>query len=90
MAPLVKALCNDVSMITKVCVTAQHRSMLDQVLDIFDIKPDYDLNLMMNSQSLEQLSTRILLAISEVLEEMVPDLVLGMVCTTPAKSRVDA
>ena len=76
MAPLVKALCNDVSMITKVCVTAQHRSMLDQVLDIFDIKPDYDLNLMMNSQSLEQLSTRILLAISEVLEEMVPDLVL--------------
>lgn len=76
MAPVVKELKNELTLEVKVCVTAQHRSMLDQVLDIFDIKPDYDLDLMKNSQTLEQLSSRILLAISEVLDEMMPDLVL--------------
>lgn len=59
-----------------VCVTAQHREMLDQVLDFFEITPDYDLNLMQKGQSLNQLSSRILFAIDEVLENENPDLVL--------------
>jgi len=61
---------------TRVCVTAQHREMLDQVLDFFDIKPDYDLNLMKNNQSLFDLSARILTNLSPVLQSYQPDLVL--------------
>jgi UDP-N-acetylglucosamine 2-epimerase (non-hydrolysing) len=60
----------------KVCVTAQHREMLDQVLDFFEIYPDYDLDLMQKGQSLNQLSARILAAIDSVLEEFQPNLVL--------------
>jgi UDP-N-acetylglucosamine 2-epimerase (non-hydrolysing) len=60
----------------KICVTAQHREMLDQVLDFFEITPDYDLNLMQKEQTLNQLSSRILFAIDEVLENEKPDLVL--------------
>ncbi len=52
MAPLVKAFENEPTIESKVCVTAQHREMLDQVLDFFEIKPDYDLNLMKPNQNL--------------------------------------
>ena len=60
----------------KVCVTAQHREMLDQVLDFFDIVPDYDLNLMQHNQTLNILSANILSKIDEVLTAVKPDLVL--------------
>lgn len=60
----------------KVCVTAQHRHMLDQVLNFFEIQPDYDLNLMASNQSLNQLSAKILQGIDAVLEEIKPDIVL--------------
>jgi len=61
---------------TRVCVTAQHREMLDQVLDFFEIKPDYDLNLMRKGQNLFELSARILTSLQSVLQEYQPDLVL--------------
>ncbi|WP_299667498.1 non-hydrolyzing UDP-N-acetylglucosamine 2-epimerase [uncultured Polaribacter sp.] len=76
MAPLVKSLLKNRELNTKVCVTAQHRKMLDQVLDFFKIIPDYDLNLMKKNQSLNELSARILVAIDKVLLEFEPDLVL--------------
>ena len=60
----------------KVCVTAQHREMLDQVLDFFEIVPDYDLDLMQPNQTLNGLSARILSRIDEVLTIENPDLVL--------------
>lgn len=60
----------------KVCVTAQHREMLDQVLDFFEIVPDFDLNLMTKNQSLNALSGRIFTEMDKVLEEFKPDLVL--------------
>jgi UDP-N-acetylglucosamine 2-epimerase (non-hydrolysing) len=59
-----------------VCVTAQHREMLDQVLDFFEITPDFDLDLMTPNQSLNILSSRILAAFDEVLKSVKPDLVL--------------
>lgn len=61
---------------TKVCVTAQHREMLDQVLDFFEIVPDFDLNLMVENQGLNLLSANILFKIDELLESEIPDLVL--------------
>lgn len=76
MAPLFRELQNQVTLETKVCVTAQHRTMLDQVLDIFGIIPEYDLNLMSDSQTLEGLSARILESMSKVLDEYQPDIVL--------------
>jgi len=60
----------------KVCVTAQHREMLDQVLDFFEIIPDYDLNIMQPNQTLNGLSANILIKIDEVLQDVKPDLVL--------------
>src|SRR6187402_2934891 len=60
----------------KVCVTAQHRQMLDQVLDFFEIIPDYDLDLMQANQSLNQLSSRILNAVDSVLTDFLPNYVL--------------
>lgn len=75
MAPLYLAL-KSTNHITKVCITAQHREMLDQVLDFFEIIADYDLNLMQKGQSLNQLSSKILFAIDDVLEIEKPDLVL--------------
>ena len=60
----------------EVCVTAQHREMLDQVLDFFEITPDYDLNIMKPNQSLNELSSRIFMKMDEVLTAAVPDLVL--------------
>ena len=76
MCPLVKALEADDRFESIVCVTAQHREMLDQVLRIFDVHPDYDLDIMKKSQSLSQITTRILDGIAPVLEKEQPDIVL--------------
>ena len=61
---------------TIVCVTGQHREMLDQVLTIFDIKPDYDLNIMRQGQDLYDVTARVLTGMRDVLEECCPDVVL--------------
>ncbi len=76
MAPLVRACKENKAIETLVCVTAQHREMLDQVLDFFQIKPDIDLDLMQANQSLNQLSARIIQSIDTVLEKEQPDWVL--------------
>ena len=76
MAPVVKALQDENHFEVRVCVTGQHREMLDQVLLFFKITPDYDLNLMQANQTLNELSARILKNIDPVLEEFLPDLVL--------------
>lgn len=76
MAPLVKMLDNDPYFSSSVCVTAQHREMLDQVLDIFNIEPKYDLNLMTKNQSLSQLTSKMITKITDVLEKDKPDIVL--------------
>lgn len=86
MAPVVKALQENNSLEAKVCVTAQHREMLDQVLELFKIKPDYDLNLMTSSQTLAEISTKALNGVFGILQEWKPDLVLvhGDTTTTAA------
>jgi UDP-N-acetylglucosamine 2-epimerase (non-hydrolysing) len=61
---------------TIVCVTGQHREMLDQVLEIFEIKPDYDLNIMQQGQDLYDVTSRVLLGMRDVLDEVKPDIVL--------------
>jgi len=61
---------------TKVCVTGQHRQMLDQVLEVFDISPDYDLNIMAPNQDLYDITSKVLLGMRDVLKEFQPDLVL--------------
>ena len=77
MAPLVKAFqATSDSFRTLVCVTGQHREMLDQVLHIFDIRPDYDLNIMKQGQDLYDVTSRVLLGLREVLKEARPDVVL--------------
>lgn len=75
MAPLVKAFLQDENFTTKVCVTAQHREMLDQVLDFFEIVPDYDLNVMKPNQNLYSLTATIIEGMKDVLEEVQPDYV---------------
>ncbi|GEA05640.1 UDP-N-acetylglucosamine 2-epimerase [Alteromonas sp. KUL42] len=76
MAPLVHALAKDTNIESKVCVTAQHREMLDQVLALFEIVPDYDLNIMKPGQDLYSVTTSILEGIKPVLEDFKPDVVL--------------
>lgn len=76
MAPLALALAEDDRFESKVCVTAQHRQMLDQVLDLFELKPDYDLNIMQPGQDLNGVTTAILQGIKEVFEDFKPDIVL--------------
>lgn len=77
MAPLVKKLQSEPDKFkTVVCVTAQHRQMLDQVLHIFDITPDYDLNIMQANQDLYDVTSRVLLGMRDVLREVKPDVVL--------------
>lgn len=77
MAPLVKEFQKQKERIeTVVCVTGQHREMLDQVLEIFDIKPDYDLNIMKQGQDLYDVTARVLTGMREVLKEVKPDVVL--------------
>ena len=88
MAPLVHALANDSRFESKVCVTAQHREMLDQVLELFKIIPEYDLNLMKAGQTLPEVTSRILLELTPVLKGFKPDVVLvhGDTATTFAAS----
>ena len=77
MAPLVKAFERDKEDFqTIVCVTGQHRQMLDQVLDLFEIKPDYDLNIMKAGQDLYDVTARVLTGMRDVLKEVQPDVVL--------------
>ena len=76
MCPLVKVLESNSNINLKVCVTGQHREMLKQVLDAFDVKPDYDLNIMKEKQTLFDITTNILNEIKTVLEQCNTDLVL--------------
>jgi UDP-N-acetylglucosamine 2-epimerase (non-hydrolysing) len=76
MAPVVKALAGDDAFEAKVCVTAQHRHMLDQVLELFDIRPDFDLDLMQSGQTLSDITSRILYGMHGVYEQWKPDLIL--------------
>lgn len=77
MAPLVLELKRHADLIdSQVCVTAQHREMLDQVLDVFQIEPDYDLNVMKSQQSLNDITVRVLQGLEPVLREANPDIVL--------------
>ena len=88
MAPLVKELTRSNILDSQVCVTAQHRQMLDQVLDIFKIKPDYDLNIMQDRQTLADITTRAVEGLYDVFREAKPDMVLvhGDTTTTFAAS----
>ncbi|MHC1720240.1 MAG: non-hydrolyzing UDP-N-acetylglucosamine 2-epimerase [Clostridiaceae bacterium] len=76
MAPLIKELEENEFIESKVCVTAQHREMLDQVLELFNIVPDFDLNIMKSKQSLTGITTRVLEGLEEIFSEINPDLVL--------------
>ena len=88
MAPLVHALDTDNRFDARVCVTAQHREMLDQVLELFQIKPEYDLNIMKWGQTLNDVTASVLLGLKPILEEFEPDVVLvhGDTATTFAAS----
>ena len=76
MAPLIKELEKREEIECIVCVTAQHREMLDQVLTTFDIKPEYDLNIMKQGQTLGDITTRSLIALEEIIEHEKPNIVL--------------
>lgn len=76
MAPLVLKLISDDRFRPVTVVTAQHREMLDQVLEIFKIQPDYDLNIMQPQQTLADITTRVLTALSQIIQEEKPDIVL--------------
>ena len=89
MAPLVREFQKDIiSFEVKVCVTAQHREMLDQVLELFEIVPDYDLNLMKPGQDLYDITSNVLLGMKDVLSDFNPDIVLvhGDTTTTSTTS----
>ncbi|MDT8444693.1 MAG: UDP-N-acetylglucosamine 2-epimerase (non-hydrolyzing) [Desulfuromonadales bacterium] len=89
MAPVVKELIKYSEMFdSRVCVTAQHRQMLDQVLDLFEIKPEYDLDIMKTGQSLTDVTCNVLQGLAPVLENFRPDVVLvhGDTTTTMAAS----
>lgn len=76
MAPVVKELLKRPEIETKVCLTAQHREMLDQVVDLFDLPVDYDLDIMKKGQSLYDITQRVLCGLASVLEKEKPDLIL--------------
>ncbi|MCR3758379.1 non-hydrolyzing UDP-N-acetylglucosamine 2-epimerase [Clostridium felsineum] len=76
MAPLVRKLNQNENVESKVCVTAQHRQMLDQVLNLFDINPDFDLNIMKTKQSLTGITARVLEGLDKIFTEEKPDIVL--------------
>jgi len=88
MAPVVKAFQQDLRFETSVCVTAQHRSMLDQVLDLFEIVPEYDLDIMKKGQGLSGITSAVIIKLEEVLLEYKPDYVFvhGDTTTTFAAS----
>ena len=82
LCPLVMAMREDPDFEPRVCVTAQHRSMLDQVLDVFDVSPDADLDLMLPDQTLAGLTSRAVAAVDSYLEIEKPDMVLVQGDTT--------
>lgn len=84
MAPLVKELQTRKEIETIVCVTAQHRQMLDQVLEAFDVTPDYDLDIMKAGQTLSSITADVLMKLEETLKECNPDIVLVHGDTTTA------
>lgn len=88
MAPVFSALNNQKDINVKVCVTGQHRQMLDQVLDLFNIKPDFDLNLMKPGQDLSDITSNVLLGMRHIFKQWLPDIVLvhGDTTTTLAAS----
>ena len=88
MAPVVRALAAAKDLDARVCVTAQHRQMLDQVLELFDIVPNYDLDLMREGQDLTDVTANVLFGVRSILADFVPDLVLvhGDTSTTLATS----
>jgi UDP-N-acetylglucosamine 2-epimerase (non-hydrolysing) len=88
MAPVIKALAAEPAFDARVCVTGQHRQMLDQVLDLFSIRPDFDLNLMKPGQDLSDITSNVLLGMRDVYRQWMPDMVLihGDTTTTLAAS----
>lgn len=82
MAPIIRLLKGTAGVDSCVCVTAQHRQMLDQVLELFQIKPDYDLDLMRENQSMAQVSAGIFTHLDPILEEIKPDWILAVGDTT--------
>jgi len=82
MAPVIACMREDAAIDSKVCVTAQHREMLDQVLDLFEITPDYDLDLMRPDQSLTALTAAIFTGLESVMQEVAPDWVIVQGDTT--------
>jgi len=88
MAPVIKAFAMDTSINSKICVTGQHRTMLDQVLTIFDIKPDYDLAIMSEGQTLTDITCQVLQKLQPILQDFQPDWILvhGDTTTTFAAS----
>ncbi len=90
MAPLVKELENDPRFESIVVVTAQHREMLDQVLTVFEIIPDYDLDIMTLGQTLTGITTKVLLDLEPILQKETPDIVLVHGDTTTAYAAATA
>jgi len=86
MAPVVQHLANTPGIESLVCVTAQHRQMLDQVLDLFDIRPDIDLDLMQPGQSLAELTARVFTHLDPVIADLKPDWILVQGDTTTVMS----
>lgn len=84
MAPLVKRLNAEEGVESVLCVTAQHREMLDQVLELFELEPDYDLNIMKPNQTISQITSNALMGLEEVLKKEQPDVVLVHGDTTTA------
>jgi len=76
MAPLVKAMNADPEIDSVLCVTAQHREMLDQVLDLFELTPDYDLNIMKPNQTINMITANVIMGLEEILKKEQPDMVL--------------
>ena len=85
MAPIIKELRKyPDKFICRVCITAQHRQMLDQLMELFDVNPDYDLNIMQENQSLEDITTAVLTHMQEIIKEEEPDYLLVQGDTTTA------
>ncbi|MBO4725052.1 MAG: UDP-N-acetylglucosamine 2-epimerase (non-hydrolyzing), partial [Firmicutes bacterium] len=76
MAPLVKAMNADPEIESILCVTAQHREMLDQVLDLFELRPDYDLNIMKPNQTINMITANVIMGLEDILKKEQPDMVL--------------
>ncbi|QOX64566.1 UDP-N-acetylglucosamine 2-epimerase (non-hydrolyzing) [Anoxybacterium hadale] len=76
MAPLIKKMKEEPGIEAVLCVTAQHRQMLDQVLELFDLVPDYDLNIMKQNQTISQITSNVIMGLEEVFQKEKPDIVL--------------